>query len=173
MPKYSLSITPRTKLDLVDTRGDNGWLLVVVDLSTSRSGSLKSLDDGQGLLISDLTEDDVLAIQPLGDNGGDEELGAVGVWSGVGHGQKSWLGVLLLEVLIGELLTVDGLSTSAVTTGEITSLKHELWDDSVESRASVSETFLTSAESTEVLGGLWYYIIIKKEVDTSGLFGNL
>jgi len=29
------------------------------------------------LLISDLAEDDVLAIEPAGDYGGDEELGAV------------------------------------------------------------------------------------------------
>lgn len=36
------------------------------------------------------------------------------VWAGVGHGQKSGLGVVLLEVLIGELLAVDGLATGAL-----------------------------------------------------------
>ena len=36
------------------------------------------------------------------------------VWSSVGHGEKSWLGVLLLEVLIGELVTVDRLATGAL-----------------------------------------------------------
>jgi hypothetical protein len=36
------------------------------------------------------------------------------VGTGVGHGEKSWLGVLAGEVLIGELLTVDGLATSAL-----------------------------------------------------------
>ena len=36
------------------------------------------------------------------------------VGTGVGHGEKSWLSVLLGEVLIGELFTVDGLSTSAL-----------------------------------------------------------
>ena len=40
------------------------------------------------------------------------------VWSGVGHGEKSWLGVLSGEVLIGELLTVDRLATSALYTCE-------------------------------------------------------
>ena len=64
---------------LQDTRLDNGWLLAVVDLAGSGSSSLKSLDNVQGLSISDLTEDDVLAIQPAGDNGGDEELGTVAV----------------------------------------------------------------------------------------------
>lgn len=42
-----------------------------------------------------------------GDNGGDEELGAVGVGTSVGHGKEALLGVLELEVLVGELLTVD------------------------------------------------------------------
>lgn len=42
-----------------------------------------------------------------GDNSGDEELGAVGVRSGVGHGQDTLLGVLQLEVLILELVAVD------------------------------------------------------------------
>ena len=36
------------------------------------------------------------------------------IWSSVGHGEKSWLGVGDLEVLIGELLTVDGLATGTL-----------------------------------------------------------
>jgi hypothetical protein len=36
------------------------------------------------------------------------------VGTGIRHGEKSWLGVLAGEVLIGELLTVDGLATSAL-----------------------------------------------------------
>lgn len=40
-------------------------------------------------------------------NGGDEELGAVGIRSSVGHGQETLLGVLQLEVLILELVAVD------------------------------------------------------------------
>ena len=67
------------KANLQDTRLDDGWLLVVVDLSAAGSGSLEGLDDSQGLLISDLTEDNVLAIEPAGDNGGNEELGAVAI----------------------------------------------------------------------------------------------
>lgn len=56
-----------------------------------------------------------------------------------------------------------------VATGEVTTLKHELRDDAVEGRSSISEALLTSAESTEVLGGLWDYVIVKEEVDTAGL----
>jgi len=44
---------------------------------------------------------------------GDEELGAVGVGAGVGHGKKTWFGVSQSEVLVCEFLTVDGFSTSS------------------------------------------------------------
>lgn len=40
------------------------------------------------------------AIEPRGDDGGDEELRAVGVLSSVGHGKETGLGVLQLEVLV-------------------------------------------------------------------------
>jgi hypothetical protein len=42
-----------------------------------------------------------------GDDGGDEELGTVGVLASVGHGEETLLGVLELEVLVLELLAVD------------------------------------------------------------------
>jgi len=143
-----------------------------LDLTTSRASSLESLDDGHGLIIN-LAEDDVLAIEPAGEDGGDEELGTVGIWSSVGHGEKSWLGVGDLEVLIGELLTVDGLATGTVSAGEVTSLEHELWDDAVERRTSIAESLLASAESTEVLSGLWDYVIVELECDTAGLVLDL
>lgn len=36
------------------------------------------------------------------------------VGASVGHGQQEGLGVLLLEVLVGKLLAVDGLATGAL-----------------------------------------------------------
>lgn len=36
------------------------------------------------------------------------------VFTSIGHGEQTRLGVLLLKVLIGELLSVDGLATSAL-----------------------------------------------------------
>ena len=41
--------------------------------------SLQALDNPHRLLIGDLAENDVLAIEPRGDDSGDEELRAVAV----------------------------------------------------------------------------------------------
>lgn len=56
---------------------DNGGLLVVLDLAGVVTSGLDGLDDVHRLGVSNLAEDDVLAIEPAGDDGGDEELGAV------------------------------------------------------------------------------------------------
>jgi len=92
-----------------------------------------------------------------------------------------------LEVLVGELLAVDGLSTSAllenmsvlrsaqlwcvicsyVATGEVTTLEHELGDHTVELGAGVAEALLAGAESAEVLSGLGDNIIVEGEVDAA------
>ena len=56
----------------------------------------------------------MFSIEPRGDDGSDEELGAVSIWAGIGHGEKARFGVLELEVLILELLAVDGLAASAL-----------------------------------------------------------
>ena len=52
-----------------------------------------------------------------------------------------------------------------VTTGEVTSLEHELWNDTVELGARVAESLLAGAESAEVLDGLWDDIIEEVEVN--------
>jgi hypothetical protein len=62
--------------------------------------------------------------------------------------------VLQLEVLIGELVAVDGLATSAVTLGKVTTLDHKVLDDTVEGRSLVTEALLASSKSSEVLGSL-------------------
>ena len=54
-----------------------------------------------------------------------------------------------------------------IATSEVTTLKHELRDDAVEFGALVSETLLTGAEGTEILGGLGDYIIVEDEVDAA------
>jgi hypothetical protein len=96
--------------------------------------------------------------------------------------------VLDLEVLIGELLAVDRLSTSAlklwlddvvstvqrttyITAGEVTTLGHETTDYTVEFGAGVTESELASAESTEVLSSLGNNIVVELENDTAPVFG--
>jgi len=157
---------------LQGTAVNNGGARLILDLAVITAGGLEGHDNVHGVLV-DLAEDDVAAVQPRGDNGGDEELRAVGVGAGVGHGQQTGAVVLQLEVLIGKLLAVDGLAASAVTAGEVTTLEHEVGDDSVERRALVAEALLASAEGTEVLGGLGDNIVIEGEVDTTGLLLDL
>ena len=104
----------------------------------------------------------MLSVEPVARDEAQEELRSVGVGSGVGHGEISSLGVLDGEVLVSELHSVDGLSSSSVSGGEVSSLGHEVGDDSVEGRSleveglsGLTDSLLSSAESSEVLGGLW------------------
>jgi hypothetical protein len=57
-----------------------------------------------------------------------------------------------------------------VATGEVTALEHELRDDTVESRASISKALLAGAESTEIFGSLGDDIIVEGKVDATRLF---
>jgi len=154
---------------LLSSRGINGWGLAVLDLASVAAGSLDRLDNPHGLLISNLAKDDVLAIEPGGDDGGDEELGAVRVWAGIGHGEETGLGVSELEVLILKLLAVDGFAAGAVATGEVTALEHEVRDDTMELGSRVSEAHLTCAEGDKVLHRLGDDIVVELEVDATAL----
>jgi hypothetical protein len=56
-----------------------------------------------------------------------------------------------------------------VSTGEVTALKHEAGNDTVEAGVLVAETLLSSAESTEVLSSLGYIIIEEIHDDTTAV----
>lgn len=43
-----------------------------------------------------------------------EEYCHIRVWSCVGHGQEEWTVVAAVEVLVTELVTVDGLATGTL-----------------------------------------------------------
>jgi len=163
-----------TRLELA-SGGNGGGSTTATDGTGGGTASLDGLDDGHGgdVTVGDLTEDDVTAVEPAGDDSGDEELRAVGVGASVGHGEHERLLVGELEVLVGELLTIDGLATSAVATGEVTTLEHEVRDDTVELGARVAEALLASAESAEVLDGLGDNVIEELEVDAAGALLNL
>ena len=56
---------------------------------------------------------------------------------------------------------------SYVATGEVTTLEHELGDDTVEGRTLVAEAGLASAELTEVSGGLGDDGVVQVELDAT------
>jgi hypothetical protein len=56
-----------------------------------------------------------------------------------------------------------------VTAGEVTALKHEFGDDTMELGACIAEALLAGAEGGEVLHRLGDNIIVELEVDTSFL----
>ena len=101
------------------------------------------------------SENDVFTIQPGCLSGTQEKLRTVGVGASVGHGENSWTGVLQREVLVFELVSVDGFSTSSVVVGEVSALTHEVGDDSVEGGSLESETLFSGAKTTEVFSCLW------------------
>lgn len=67
--------------------------------------------------------------------------------------------------LTSKLLAVDRLSTSSIAPSEVTTLKHEGWDDAMEPRASISIAVLTSAQLAEVPRSPRYNVIIEFEDD--------
>ena len=113
------------------------------------------------------------------------------VGTSVGHGEDTGLGVLVDEVLIGELLTIDGATTGAlyqdlvrkevagrnrdgeksthVVAGEVTTLEHELGDDTVEGGALVALTLRLLAKLTEVGRGLGDVLLVEVEEDATRL----
>lgn len=107
-------------------------------------------------------------IEMRGLDGGDEELTPVGVFASIGHTQQVWTIMLLDEVFILELGAVDGFTAGAVATGEITALKHELGDDTMEAGTAVAETLLSGAKSAKVFGSLWDDVVVEIEDDAGG-----
>ena len=67
-------------------------------------------------------------------------------------------GVLQCEVLILELVAIDGFASSAIVVCEVSSLAHEVGDDTVESAALVAKSLLSSAKGSEVLSCLGHYV---------------
>jgi hypothetical protein len=62
---------------LTNTSVDDLRAFIVLDSAAGRASSLDGDDDLHGLLISNLAEDNMAAVQPVGHGGGDEELRAV------------------------------------------------------------------------------------------------
>ena len=149
--------TPLHNIDVVSVRhleltavGDHDRLL---GFPTLRANSLHLLDDIQA--INHSAKDDVLTVQPRCLPSADEELRSIGVWTGIGHRQRTCSLVLQGEVLILELLSIDALSTSAITLGEVTALTHEPWNNAMKFTSFEAKALFTGAKGSEVLCCLW------------------
>jgi len=59
-----------------------------------------------------------------------------------------------------EFLAVDGLSTSSVSFGEISTLEHEFRDYTVERGAFITVTILTGAQFAEISRSLGHYVVV-------------
>jgi hypothetical protein len=59
------------------------------------------------------------------------------------------------------------LSASAVVVGEVTTLNHEVLDDTVEDSALVSVTLAADRQDAEVLSGLWDSLAVETNDDTT------
>ena len=66
---------------------------------------LDSIEDFES--AKDLSEDDMSAIKMESLNKVEEELGAVGSWVSVGHGEDAMFSVLVDEVLVSDITSVD------------------------------------------------------------------
>ena len=62
-----------------------------------------------------------------------------------------------LKVLVWELGAIDGLSTGAVTLGKVTTLDHEVLDNTVEGGALIAKALLSSGKSPENVNMEGYY----------------
>lgn len=78
-----MSSSPGHRLSLAGL-DDGGRVALVLDGARLATASLDGLDDAHGLdvTLGDSAEDDVTAVEPRGDDGGDEELGAVATGKG-------------------------------------------------------------------------------------------
>jgi len=116
-------------------------LATVNDLDLHGGGPAASPDLLDGLdhvhALHNLAEHDMLAVEPWGRHGADEELGAVAVGPAVGHGQHPGSRVLAHQALVGEQLAVDGLPAGPAAPDEVAALAHELRDHAVEPGALV------------------------------------
>mmetsp|Transcript_61200 Transcript_61200/g.167941 ORF Transcript_61200/g.167941 Transcript_61200/m.167941 type:complete len:267 (+) Transcript_61200:157-957(+) len=152
---------------------------LLAGLAPLAAHSLDRLDHVHAL--DHLAEDNVLAIEPRGLGGAQEELAAVGARARVGHRERARARVLQLEVLVRELLAVDGLAARAVAAREIAALQHKLRDDAVEDGvleverlARLAHALLAGGERPEVLGSLGHGLAVETHHDaTRGLAANL
>ena len=119
------------------------------------------------LALDNFAKDHVCAVEPGCLDGSNEELGAVGVLSGIGHRQEERLVMFPAKVLVLKLLPVNRFPACSIMASEIATLEHKLWDYSMKAGASIAEPILTGAKFTEVASGFGNDIVVELEYDTA------
>jgi len=109
----------------------------------------------------------MFAIEPAGLHRREEELASIGIGAGICHWKDTWTSVFQLEILIFELRSINGLSASAIMIGEISSLTHEIRNDSVEGASLVAESLFTGAQGSEIFSRFWHDIGTKLDDNSS------
>lgn len=174
------------ELDDIDGVDDN---ILEGTVTHVRCNTVELVHDFAGSWVSDLTEDGVLALQPGGGNGGDEELRTVGAAAhldaSVCHGEL----VRLVEVQVWVDFVVELVARSADALAQgIAALNHEVSDDAVEDGAVVQRGLyllfaglwvnpglLAGGKTNEVLHGLRGVVTEEVNLDVAegGVDGRL
>lgn len=109
----------------------------------------------------------MLSIQVTRFHRAEEELAAVGVWACIGHRQNSGARVFKVEVLILKLLAIDGLAPRSIASGEVTTLAHELRDDSMEFGTFEPKSLLPGAKCPEVFRSFGNLVSLQFHFDSA------
>jgi len=119
--------------------GEEGGLIgeeIVGGVEDVDAGDFVAAADGVDDILTggDFTEDRVFAVEPVGRDVSDEELGAVGARAGIGHGEDAGFGVFEGRV---EFVTELVAWAAGAGAGGVAALDHEVGDDAVEFDAVV------------------------------------
>ena len=119
----------------------------------------------------------MLLVEPTGLGEEDEELGAVGILTVVGHGYPTRATVGEGEIFVIETFAVDTLASGAVSDGDVSHLKHEVWHDSVDRSVLVVEhlatLLVTLGDGGEVHDGHWSRLAEESDCEATGVILNV
>src|SRR3954467_2229174 len=153
-----------------DERSARGRAALLGQLDALDDRALRRLVAGVGLRgldlvdrvhpVGHLAEDGVLAVEPgRGVGRDDEELGAVGVRAGVGHGERAAADLVVVDLVLER---VAGAARAGA--GRVTALDHEVLDHAVEDHAVVEAV---TGQLAEVLDGLRGVVVEELDADVA------
>ena len=93
--------------------------------------------------LADLSKDNMMVIEPRRHGSGYKKLGVVGIRTTVGHGQYSFVIMLVYEIFILEGVPINWFPTCSITKSYITPLYHKTRYYPVESTRFIMQIFTT------------------------------